>query len=204
MIAEHAAIATLLEIAVSATTRAAALEALWSILDAPDGHETLRSRASAQTVSQAATGQKSSRSAVKAVPRTGFAGGGPGVPLSPGMAYKLVRRGIPSRSLAPLGEYLGLGKGAVAEYLDLDRATVQRKVAKDEPLPTHAAESMLRLLELDRLAEEVLASPEEAAAWLSRAHPMLDGETPLECAKSAFGAQRVKDILVALKYGGVV
>jgi putative toxin-antitoxin system antitoxin component (TIGR02293 family) len=126
------------------------------------------------------------------------------VPMSPGMAHKLVRRGIPSRSLAPLAEYLGLGKGAMAEYLDLDRATVQRKVAKDEPLPTHAAESMLRLLELDRLAEETLASPEEAAAWLSRAHPMLDGETPLECAKSAFGAQRVKDILVALKYGGVV
>ena len=36
------------------------------------------------------------------------------------------------------------------------------------------------------------------------AHPMLDGESPLECAKSGFGAQRVKDILVAIRYGGVV
>lgn len=183
-----------LEIAVSTTARAEALDAIWDILGVPRGQDASASKG---------TRQQGVRPASKSGPGPATVRGAP-VPMSAGMAYKLVRRGVPSRSLAPLGEYLGLGKGAVAEYLDLDRATVQRKVAKDEPLPTHAAESMLRLLELNRLAEETLASPEEASAWLRRAHPMLDGETPLECAKSAFGAQRVKDILVALKYGGVV
>ena len=177
----------------SATARAEALDAIWDILGVPRSKESSSSKGARQP---------GARSATKG-PRTSPAQGAP-MPMSAGMAYQIVRRGVPSRSLEPLGEYLGLGKGAVAAYLDLDRATVLRKVANDEPLPTHAAESMLRLIELNRLAEETLASPEEAAAWLRRAHPMLDGETPLECAKSAFGAQRVKDILVALKYGGAV
>jgi putative toxin-antitoxin system antitoxin component (TIGR02293 family) len=119
-------------------------------------------------------------------------------------AYRIVKGGISSRALIPFGEYLGLGKGEVAEFLDLDRTTVHRKVLKDEPLPIHAAETMLRLLELSSLAEETLATAEEAAAWLRRPHPMLDGEAPLECAKSSFGAQRVRDMLVTMKYGGVV
>ncbi len=178
----------------SATARAEALDAIWKMLGVPRSKEASSSKG---------TRQQGERSATKGGSRASPAQGAP-VPMSAGMAYQIVRRGVPSRSLEPLGEYLGLGKGAVAAYLDLDRATVLRKVANDEPLPTHAAESMLRLIELNRLAEETLASPEEAAAWLRRAHPMLDGETPLECAKSAFGAQRVKDILVALKYGGVV
>lgn len=120
------------------------------------------------------------------------------------VAYRIVRHGVSSRSLLPFGEYLGLGKGAVAEFLDLDRTTAHRKVSKDEPLPMHAAETMLRLLELSNLAEDTLATAEEAAAWLRRPHPMLDGEAPLESAKSAFGAQRVKDMLISMKYGGVV
>lgn len=124
--------------------------------------------------------------------------------LSPGQSHAIVKEGIPSRTLAPLSDYLGVGKGAAAAYLDLDRATASRKEAKDEPLPVHAAESLLRLLELDRMARDTFDTPEEAAGWLRRAHPMLDGDTPLACAKSSFGAQRVKDILLAIQYGGVV
>lgn len=165
----------------SDAAQASALQDLWSIL------------AGGTDAGEPAPARRSSRKAAPVVK-----------PLSPGQAYAIVKKGISSRSLAPLGEYLGLGKGAVAIYLDLDRATALRKVAKNENLPTHAAESMLRLLELDDLAKGTFESPEEAAAWLRRSHPMLDGESPLECAKSGYGAQRVKDILVAIKYGGVV
>ncbi len=124
--------------------------------------------------------------------------------LSAERAYSIVKRGVSSRALGPLAEYLGVGKGAVAGYLDLDRATATRKAANNELLPTHAAESLLRLLELNDLAEETFETPEEAAGWLRRRHPMLADEAPLDCAKSSFGAQRVKDILLATKYGGVV
>ncbi len=124
--------------------------------------------------------------------------------LSAKQAYVIVKLGIPSRSLEPLSDHLGIGKGAAAGVLGMDRATANRKVAKDDMLPTYAAESMLRLLELDAMARDTFETDEEAAAWLRQPHPMLDGETPLDCAKSGFGAERVKDILNAVKYGGVV
>ena len=124
--------------------------------------------------------------------------------LSAKEAYVIVKLGIPSRSLEPLSDHLGIGKGAAAGVLGMDRATANRKVAKDDVLPTYAAESMLRLLELDAMARDTFETDEEAAAWLRQPHPMLDGETPLDCAKSGFGAERVKDILNAVKYGGVV
>jgi len=63
---------------------------------------------------------------------------------------------------------------------------------------------MLRMSDLAQLAEGTLATAEEAAAWLRRPHPMLDGKTPLACAESAVGGQRVKDMLIAMKYGGIV
>jgi len=124
--------------------------------------------------------------------------------ITNGLAYQIVKRGISSRALGPLSEFLGLGKGVVAEYLDLDRGTANRRASKDQPLPTHAAESVLRLLELDQMAADTFETETESSGWLRKPHPMLDGETPLECAKSSYGAQRVKDILLAIKYGGVV
>ena len=124
--------------------------------------------------------------------------------LPSGTAYEILKQGVPSRSLTALSEYMGIGKSDLAELVDLDRTTAHRKVASDKPLPMHAAESVLRLLELNQLAEDTFETPEGAAAWLRREHPMLGGETPLSCAKSAYGAERVKEILIALKYGGAV
>ena len=119
-------------------------------------------------------------------------------------ACKLLKRGISSQAIGPLGDYLGLGKGVVAEYLDLDRSTANRRVAKGQLLPIHSAESVLRLLELGQMAADTFETEDEASAWLRRPHPMLDGDSPLELAKTSFGAQRVKDILIAIRYGGVV
>lgn len=119
-------------------------------------------------------------------------------------AHCLVRHGVTSRALPALSEYMGIGKGELADLVDLDRATAFRKVASDKPLPMHAAESVLRLLELNQLAEDTFESPEDASAWLRRGHPMLGGEPPLEWAKTAYGTERVKEILIAVKYGGAV
>jgi putative toxin-antitoxin system antitoxin component (TIGR02293 family) len=126
------------------------------------------------------------------------------VMITNSLAYNIIKRGISSRALDPLGKALGLGKGVVAEYLDLDRGTANRRASRDLPLPTHAAESVMRILEIDQMAAETFESEAESSNWLRKPHPMLDGETPLECAKSSYGTQRVKDILLAIKYGGVV
>ena len=119
-------------------------------------------------------------------------------------ALHLIKRGISSKALAPLGDFLGIGRGQVAEYLDMDRTTVARHVAKDQDLPMHSAENVLRLIEIAKMANDVFATDNEAFDWLRKPHPMLDGDNPFQAAKTSFGAQRVKDILVATKYGGVV
>jgi len=124
--------------------------------------------------------------------------------LNSSSAYRIVKNGISSKAIGPLSDYLGVGKGQVVDYLDLDRTTVSRRAAKDQLLPMHSAEGVLRLLELDELASDAFESDEDAANWLRRPHPMLDGESPLQATKTSFGAQRAKDILVAIKYGGVV
>ena len=119
-------------------------------------------------------------------------------------AYKILKTGITSKAINPVGEFLGINKKLMASYLELDRGTVARLTANDQLLPTHAAENVLRLLELDGQATETFSSEQEATAWLNRPHQMLDGDTPLTAAKTSYGAQRVKDILLAIQYGGVV
>jgi putative toxin-antitoxin system antitoxin component (TIGR02293 family) len=124
--------------------------------------------------------------------------------LNSSSAWRIIQQGISSKAIGPLSDYLGVGKGQVVDYLDLDRTTVNRRAAKDQRLPMHSAEGVLRLLELDELASDAFASEEDAANWLRRPHPMLDGESPLASTKTSYGAQRAKDILLAVKYGGVV
>lgn len=119
-------------------------------------------------------------------------------------ALGIIKRGISSRALDPLSIFLGLGKGELVDFLDMDRTTALRRANKDLPLPTHSAEGVLRLLELEELANDTFETEEAALGWLRRPHPMLDNERPLEAAKTSFGAQRVKDILIAIQYGGVV
>jgi putative toxin-antitoxin system antitoxin component (TIGR02293 family) len=119
-------------------------------------------------------------------------------------AVSILRQGISSRAIEPLSDLFGVGKGDFAAYLDLDRTTALRRANKDQALPMHAAEGVLRLLELEAMATDTFESDDAAHGWLRRPHPMLEGECPLEAAKTSFGTRRVKDMLVAIKYGGVV
>ncbi len=119
-------------------------------------------------------------------------------------AVSILRQGISSRAIEPLSDLFGVGKGDFAAYLDLDRTTALRRANKDQALPMHAAEGVLRLLELEAMATDTFESDDAAHGWLRRPHAMLEGECPLEAAKTSFGTRRVKDMLVAIKYGGVV
>ena len=119
-------------------------------------------------------------------------------------AVSILRQGISSRAIEPLSDLFGVGKGDFAAYLDLDRTTALRRANKDQALPMHAAEGVLRLLELEAMATDTFESDDAAHGWLRRPHAMLEGECPLEAAKTSFGTRRVKDMLIAIKYGGVV
>ncbi|MBX3656154.1 MAG: DUF2384 domain-containing protein [Ramlibacter sp.] len=63
-------------------------------------------------------------------------------------------------------------------------------------------EASLRLAELEALALDVFASEDAARGWLQNPHPMLN-KSPIEAAAISSGAQRVREILAAIKHGGV-
>ena len=45
------------------------------------------------------------------------------VRISGPLAYNLLKRGISSKAIGPVGEFLGVGKAEVADMLDIDRGT---------------------------------------------------------------------------------
>lgn len=120
----------------------------------------------------------------------------------PAHGHQLIRKGLSSRIIEPVSQHLGLGKGVLAQYMDLDRGTATRLSAKGQNLPPHAAETLLRLVEVHDMAVDVFATEEGAAAWLHTPHPLLDNEVPLEAVKTSYGAQLVKNLLMSTKYGG--
>jgi putative toxin-antitoxin system antitoxin component (TIGR02293 family) len=96
-----------------------------------------------------------------------------------------------------------VGVGNVTSYLDIDRGTPARQESKGQSLPRHAAEGVLRLLDIERMAYDTFEEG-DFTQWLNRPHPMLDGETPLQAAETSYGAEQVKSILVAIKHGDAV
>lgn len=119
-------------------------------------------------------------------------------------AHQLIKRGISSEWIDPVCQHLGLGRGAMAELMGLARGQVDRMSARKSFLPTHAAEMLLRLLELHDMAEDVFGSRANACRWLESPHPMLGDECPRSAIKTSYGATQVKDLLMAVKHGGVV
>ena len=124
--------------------------------------------------------------------------------FSTAQALQILKRGVSSRVINPLAAYFSMAKGELIDILELDRTTVLRWASKDQPLPRHSAETILRVLELKDVAVDVLESEEESLAWMRKAHPLLDGQSPLEAASTSYGSRVVKEILLAIKYGGVV
>lgn len=122
--------------------------------------------------------------------------------LSYAQARRILDRGISSKVIQPMSLSLGVGMADLSSFLEIDRGTVKRRADKNQALPTHSAEGVLRLLELEAIAIDTFESQADAHGWLRKPHPLLGGESPLEAAKTGFGAQRVKEILIATKYGG--
>ena len=91
----------------------------------------------------------------------------------------------------------------LAELTGLSCRQVNRLSTNKLSLPAHAAEMTLRLLEVHEMAVDVFGSRANACAWLSSPHPLLEDECPRSAMKTSYGAARVKDLLVATKYGGV-
>ncbi len=132
------------------------------------------------------------------------AGAEPRFGLSSATAHRIVRRGVTGAVLEPLAELLEIGPTQLAPLLGVDRTTARRYAQQDQYLPAGSVETVLRLAELEGLAQDVFETEHAAHEWLKAEHPSLEGESPLQAAGTSFGAQRVREILAAIKYGAPV
>jgi putative toxin-antitoxin system antitoxin component (TIGR02293 family) len=77
-------------------------------------------------------------------------------------------------------------------------ATFHRRGADLKPQEGERVERLARVV---ATAEQVWDSAEDARAFLSTAHPMLDGRRPIEVALTELGARRVEHLLWSLFHG---
>ena len=121
--------------------------------------------------------------------------------LTPAVAEHLVADGLDPGYLNSLATASGLEPRDVFEFAGIDRTTVSRRQASGAALPLEAAVKALQATDLVTQAIEVFGLPATASAWLSTAHPLLNGQTPLQRARTPWGMGRVQSMLVALRYG---
>ena len=130
------------------------------------------------------------------------ASGGFGYRMAPDVAERLVATGLDPDFLGELAAMSGLESRDVLDFAGIDRTTVSRRKASGSALPQDAAVKALQATDLMTQATEVFGTPTQASTWLTRAHPMLGGETPLKRARTPWGMGKVQSMLVALRYGG--
>ena len=119
-------------------------------------------------------------------------------------AETLVRRGLKATLLAELAVASGIDARHLYEFACIDRSTVSRRAMRDDVLPQEVAVKALEFAWLVATAADVFGTVADAARWLTRPHPALEGETPLHRARTPWGLERVRSVLGALKHGAPV
>ncbi len=66
---------------------------------------------------------------------------------------------------------------------------------------SETAERLSRTIEV---AETVFLSEEDIRRFMTTPHPILEDRTPTEMCQTSTGMQRVQDLLLGIKFGGVV
>jgi putative toxin-antitoxin system antitoxin component (TIGR02293 family) len=112
---------------------------------------------------------------------------------------RVVRAGLPKRSLQLVARR-AIGPGAAVNafvYSVVPPATFKRRTR----LSPDESERTERLARVVALAEALWDDGREARAFLSRPHPLLAGETPLNVARTELGARRVERLFHEIEHG---
>lgn len=120
------------------------------------------------------------------------------------LARRVTVAGVRADGVEPLGKLFGLlGKEDMATLVGVTPVTLWRWTRDKKTLPEINTEQIIRAMELQMMAADVFGTAEAAQLWLSKPHPSLDAEAPMSYASNEFGAQKIRGMLAALRYGGV-
>ena len=81
-------------------------------------------------------------------------------------------------------------------------ASTLSRTQPDNALEPGVTERMFRQSDLMVRAAEVFG--DDGPTWMTKPHPRLEGKTPIEFATNEYGGEKVRAILNAVEYGGVV
>jgi putative toxin-antitoxin system antitoxin component (TIGR02293 family) len=111
-----------------------------------------------------------------------------------------VSAGLPKRALERLSARLYDDRRIASAYKFkvVPQATWKRRSKR---LSVDESEKTERLARVLAAAEYVWDDREHAREWMSKPHRELNGQTPLEVARTELGARRVEDLLDKLFYG---
>lgn len=114
---------------------------------------------------------------------------------------KAVEIGLPRLALRHVAAQIaGADKAKIAslEWVIVPKTTLERRTEQLSPLESERTERVARLFVHARRA---LGTEAEARAFMTTPHPLLDGRTPIDAARTDLGARRTEQILNALEYG---
>jgi putative toxin-antitoxin system antitoxin component (TIGR02293 family) len=111
-----------------------------------------------------------------------------------------IRVGIPAQDFETTAEKIGLSKKELAEKLGLSPRTIS---SRKNILSPEESEKTLRIQDIFEGATRVFGSAEEAQAWLNSPAYGLKNQRPIDLLDTDLGAQQVKGLLSAIKYGNV-
>ena len=127
-----------------------------------------------------------------------------GYVVSNDAAARAIDEGLRATIVGKILDAVSVEKGKVLGAIGIDDATLRRRVAQRTTLDEGEAAGAIRVIELTTLATETFGTAEKASLWLSKPHPLLRGKSPMEIATNEYGVGKVKSMLFAIRYGGVV
>ncbi len=114
---------------------------------------------------------------------------------------ELIRRGLPSGSLAVLGQKLDLKNAALSEKLGIPPRTLTRRLSRHSRLTAAESDRTVRLARVYATAVEMIGNAQKAVLWLRTPNRALGGEIPIDQLDTDLGAKEVENILGRIAYG---
>jgi putative toxin-antitoxin system antitoxin component (TIGR02293 family) len=113
---------------------------------------------------------------------------------------KMIEAGPSAKAPSKMVRLPSVPVGILKEGKPVKKADVSR-LFKTSPIVNDAVARTAELRRIESIARQVWGNEEDAARWLNRPHPLLDGATPRSRLATVAGKNQVVDILSALDNG---